>query len=119
MREASFGPLLVGGAMKPGDEGYQKLGANGYRRRQAKARLKRRGDHICWICGKPIDMSLKFPDPMSWSCDEYQPRSRGGDQYDIDNLREAHLVCNERRGNSMPGEKQTLFKSAIKHSRAW
>ncbi len=97
----------------------ERLNANGARRRKAKRLLKCRGDHVCWICGEPIDMTLDWPDPMSWSCDEYVPRSRGGSQYDAANLREAHLVCNQRRGNRMPAQVPQLFETQVVNSREW
>lgn len=95
------------------------LNANDARRRKVRARLRRCGDHVCWICGEPIDMTLRFPHPKSWSVDEYVPRSRGGSQYDYDNLCEAHLVCNERRGNRMPNERESLLRSSVRRSREW
>lgn len=63
-------------------------------------------------------MSLRYPDPMSWSCDEIVPVSRGGSPYDRDNVAEAHLVCNERRGNRMDCDAKTLALP-IHRTRRW
>lgn len=92
--------------------------ANGHRRREVVRWLKATGDHRCHICGMPIDMSLRFPDPMSWSCDEIVPVSLGGSPYDRDNVAEAHLVCNERRGNRMVVPKG-LAGPEIHRTRQW
>lgn len=92
--------------------------ANGHRRREVVRWLKATGDHVCHICGMPIDMGLRYPDPLSWSCDELVPVSRGGSPYDRDNVAEAHLVCNERRGNSMPAD-SVASRGEIRRSRAW
>lgn len=91
---------------------------NGWRRRQVVSWLRSSGDHICHICGNPIDMSLKYPDPWSWSCDELLPVSRGGSPYDRDNVAEAHLVCNERRGNRMPND-MTARQLPVHRTRDW
>lgn len=49
---------------------------------------------VCAICGKPIDLSLKFPHPLSSSIDHVIPVSKGGHPSDIANLQHAHLQCN-------------------------
>lgn len=56
---------------------------------------------ICAICGKPVDFSLKFPDPMSATCDHIIPIDRGGDPSSIDNLQLAHLCCNREKGDNI------------------
>jgi 5-methylcytosine-specific restriction endonuclease McrA len=47
----------------------------------------------CGICGEPVDMALKFPDPRSKSIDHVIPYAHGG-THDMGNLRVAHLRCN-------------------------
>tara|TARA_R110002020_G_scaffold335482_1_gene550616 strand:- start:83 stop:304 length:222 start_codon:yes stop_codon:yes gene_type:complete len=32
----------------------------------------------CHICGKPIDYTIKWPDPMSFEADHVEPISKGG-----------------------------------------
>lgn len=53
-------------------------------------------DPNCWLCGEPIDMTLKFPEPMSPSVDHIIPHALGGTN-ERSNLRSAHLDCNRRR----------------------
>jgi hypothetical protein len=55
----------------------------------------------CWLCNTPVDKELKFPHPMSKSMDHKIPVSRGGDPFDKDNVRLAHLHCNRLRGNGI------------------
>ena len=54
----------------------------------------------CGICSNPIDMELKYPDPMSRSVDHIFPRSLGGTE-DLENLQLAHLNCNNRKQNRL------------------
>ena len=49
---------------------------------------------VCGICGKPVDKTLKFPDPMSPVIDHIIPIDKGGSPDDIDNLQLAHMCCN-------------------------
>ena len=55
------------------------------------------GTH-CAICGQPVDMSLRYPDPLSPTVEHLVPRSKGGTD-DLSNLRVAHHTCNVRKGN--------------------
>lgn len=41
---------------------------------------------------------------MSFEVDEIVPVSRGGDPLDYANVDAAHRICNQRRGNRMPGD---------------
>lgn len=63
---------------------------------------------ICWLCHLPIDDS-------DYSIDHVVPRSKGGDVWDIDNMRPAHLKCNMRRGNR---DARTIVR-VPKPSRRW
>lgn len=56
---------------------------------------------VCGICGKPVDFSLKRPDPMSPCIDHIIPISRGGHPSDINNLQLAHYACNAKKSNKM------------------
>lgn len=56
---------------------------------------------VCGICGKPVDFSLKFPDPMSATCDHIIPINKGGDPSSIDNLQLAHLCCNRAKSDDI------------------
>lgn len=55
----------------------------------------------CYICGKPIDYSLKFPKPNSPSLDHVQPLSLGG-SHTLENVAMTHLVCNLKKHAAHP-----------------
>jgi 5-methylcytosine-specific restriction endonuclease McrA len=56
---------------------------------------------VCAICGRPVDFSLKFPDPMSATVDHIIPVSKGGSPDSIENMQLAHLCCNRSKGDSL------------------
>lgn len=54
---------------------------------------------VCCHCGKLVDFDA---DPRSrWapSVEHYEPRSKGGDPFDLANCGLAHYGCNSKRGN--------------------
>ena len=53
----------------------------------------------CQICNDPIDRTLHFPDPQSFSVDHVIPIARGG-LHAYDNCQATHLMCNLRKGLS-------------------
>ncbi len=55
----------------------------------------------CGICGKPVDMSLAYPHPMSKCIDHIIPVSKGGHPSDIDNLQLAHWTCNRQKSDKL------------------
>lgn len=55
-------------------------------------------ERICWLCAKPIDLTLRFPHRLSGSGDHVIPLDQGGKLLDRANVRAAHLGCNSRRG---------------------
>lgn len=59
--------------------------------------------NICGICGRPVDKSLKYPDPMSPTVDHIIPCAKGGSD-DLDNLQLAHRKCNRMKSDKMPQE---------------
>lgn len=63
---------------------------------------------ICGICGKPVDKSLKYPDPMSACIDHIVPIDKGGHPSDISNLQLAHMCCNRAKSDK-------LMQEATKH----
>lgn len=71
---------------------------NGSRRTMLRKRVLAAYD-VCWICGRPVDKTLQPGHPMSGEVDEAIPVSRGGNPFEWDNLRLAHRICNQRRGN--------------------
>lgn len=60
-------------------------------------------DHTCHHCGYPIDMQLRYPHPLAWSCDHIVPTSTltrdDPRRWHISNLRATHARCNQARGN--------------------
>lgn len=91
--------------------------ANGNARRKVRAWLAAQG-RPCAICGRPIDYSLPAGDPMSFEVDEIVPVSRGGSPIDCSNVQPAHRICNQRRGNRMPGDAGAAGL-AVRKSRDW
>lgn len=67
--------------------------SNGSRRTAIRRRVLAAYD-TCWICGRPVDKSLKYPDPWAPVVDEAVPVARGGSPYDFGNCRLAHAWCN-------------------------
>lgn len=72
--------------------------ANGWRRDQLRRRVLAAYD-TCAICGKPVDKSLRTPNPMSPEVDEIIPVSRGGDPLAFANCRLVHRRCNRLKSN--------------------
>lgn len=63
---------------------------------------------VCGICGKPVDKSIKYPDPMSPSVDHIIPVSRNGDPISLDNLQLTHRYCNRQKGDNLQIEKKVV-----------
>lgn len=76
---------------------------NSHRRNKLRDKVKSKG-LPCALCGKPIDYDLPAGDPMSYELDEIVPVSRGGNPYDENNVQPAHRLCNQQKGNKMPGD---------------
>ncbi len=74
--------------------------ANGHRRRQLRARVLREED-TCWLCGGIVDKTLPPKDPMAPEVDEVVPVSLGGNPLDRSNVRLAHRLHNQQRGNGL------------------
>ena len=55
---------------------------------------------LCGICGKPVDATLRFPDPGTPTLDHVIPISRGG-SHTRDNVQLAHFYCNTAKGNKI------------------
>lgn len=60
-----------------------------------------RTEDICWICGEPVDKTLKSPHPMSKTVDHRIPVSRGGHPSSLENLALAHRKCNRAKSNKL------------------
>lgn len=59
--------------------------------------------NICGICGKPVDKTLKYPDPLSACIDHIIPVAKGGHPSDIENLQLAHWTCNRSKADRVTG----------------
>lgn len=81
-----------------------RTGHHRYRVRRQKLKSSTR-NHLCHLCGDPIDLSLPYPHPGSWSADHLIPVSLGGSN--DGELRSAHLFCNQSRGNRKGLSQQT------------
>lgn len=69
-------------------------------RKRVAARV--RAGEPCCFCGEPIDLTLKYPHPMSFTVDHSIPTSHGGrDDYEL--LRPAHNAHNRERSNMPDG----------------
>jgi len=53
---------------------------------------------ICTLCAAPIDLTIKHPDPWSFSVDHTSAIANGGDPYADENLEPAHLIHNIQKG---------------------
>lgn len=64
-----------------------------------------RTQSVCKICGNQIDMTLKFPHPMSPTVDHIIPISKGGHPSSMDNLQLAHFICNRMKSDKTETKK--------------
>lgn len=56
---------------------------------------------VCGICGKPVDISLKYPHPLSACIDHVIPIAKGGHPSDIENLQLSHWTCNRQKSDKL------------------
>lgn len=61
---------------------------------------------LCGICHRPVDKSLKYPDPMSPVIDHIIPVAKGGHPSSIENLQLAHWCCNRQKSDKLFVETQ-------------
>ncbi|WP_088818490.1 HNH endonuclease signature motif containing protein [Kytococcus aerolatus] len=69
-------------------------------RKRIAARV--RAGEPCGLCGEPIDLGLRYPDPRSFVVDHIIPTARGGSD-DYTSLRPAHASCNRTRSDGPDG----------------
>ncbi len=67
---------------------------------------------ICGICGKPVDKTLKYPDPWSATVDHIIPVSRGGHPTSMSNLQLAHFRCNRLKSDKIKDEPEKTKDNA-------
>lgn len=85
-------------AKRPDREGTHRLA---FERNKKKIYATRT---VCGICGKPVDMSLRWPNPLSKCIDHIIPVSKGGHPSDIENLQLAHVCCNREKSDKITKE---------------
>ena len=64
-------------------------------------------ESVCGICGRPVDKSLKYPDPMAGCVDHIIPIAKGGHPSALENLQLAHWCCNRQKSDKLV-EKQVF-----------
>lgn len=74
---------------------------------------------ICGICGKPVDKSLKYPDPLSPCIDHIIPVSKGGHPSDINNLQLAHWTCNRQKSDKLSTQDTKTKQVTSNRNLAW
>lgn len=80
-----------------------------YARDQLRKQMIAR-EEPCHICGRAINYSLSAGEPMSFEMDEVVPVSRlpleqrRAAACDPENVKAAHRICNQKRGNRMMDE---------------
>lgn len=70
---------------------------NAFVARVSLAAIIKRDRGLCWLCGLPVDLSLRAPDLMAKSRDHVTPIALGG-KHEPSNVRLAHVLCNIKRG---------------------
>lgn len=84
--------------------------ANGHRRRQVRARVLTE-ESDCWLCGDPVDQTIRTPHPLSPEVHELIPVSKGGDPTDRANCRLTHRRCNRDQGDRLPAREFETLRS--------
>lgn len=72
---------------------------------------------VCGICGKPIDMELKFPHPLSKCIDHIVPVNKGGHPSAKENLQLAHLTCNRQKSDKLYEQTGLITKEEVLSNR--
>lgn len=67
---------------------------------------------VCGICGKPVDFTLKYPDPLAPCIDHIIPIAKGGHPSDLENLQLAHWTCNRQKSDKILKEKGIITNEA-------
>lgn len=74
-------------------------GRSGATWRRLVEQVKLTQPHICYLCSKPIDLSLHHFDPLSFTVDHVIPIAEDPSRAeDPTNLRPAHRRCNSSKG---------------------
>lgn len=78
----------------------------------------------CGICHRPVDLSLKVPNPMAGVVDHIVPINKGGHPSDISNLQLAHHTCNRQKSDKLfkhevTEESKVLGNRVLPQSKNW
>jgi len=74
----------------------------------------------CCICGRPVDKTLKAPEPYSATVDHIVPINKGGHPCDIQNLQLAHWICNRLKSDRVPDvSRMETPKQKLYQTRDW
>ena len=57
--------------------------------------------NVCGICGKPVDVKLKPPNPLAPTVDHIIPVNKGGHPSAMENLQLAHATCNRQKSDKL------------------
>ncbi len=68
---------------------------------------------VCGICGKPVDMSIRYPHPLSPTIDHIIPIAKGGHPSALENLQLAHRWCNRQKSDKFFAIKQVGEEAEI------
>lgn len=89
---------------------------SGHARDKARTRLRRKR-LPCWICGGPIDYTLKTPHPDSFELDHVLPVVLHPELgLDAGNHAPAHRRCNREKSDKLPGQ---IRQVQVPTSRDW
>ena len=80
--------------------------------------------NVCGICGKPVDVKLKPPNPLAPTVDHIIPVNKGGHPSAMENLQLAHATCNRQKSdklfrNAEIKKPQVIGNRNLPQSRDW
>ena len=83
--------------------GNQRADHVGAHRAQFESNRRKifRSQNVCGICGRPVDFTIPYPEPLSACIDHIIPVNRGGHPSDIANLQLAHMACNRAKSDKV------------------
>ena len=78
--------------------------------------------NTCGICGYPVDVTLKPPNPMAPAIDHIIPVSKGGHPSSLENLQLSHAACNRQKSDKLfknQEEPKVLGNRNLPQSKSW
>ena len=78
--------------------------------------------NTCGICGYPVDVTLKPPNPMAPAIDHIIPVSKGGHPSALENLQLSHATCNRQKSDKLfknQEEPKVLGNRNLPQSKSW